>query len=311
MKFILNFVIFLTFFFNFLLSHTQATLSLLDKIALVTNEKVYTLTEISELKKNYQGISELAPLVFQEDKNSLKDIANALVKSFIIEKELLDLGYNFSDEVINERINGIRNAQGISQEQLVEYLERKNITFERYFDLIKKSLQYSQFSHKVIGPIVAITEQEVKDYFYKRTGKSPNNAEYDLVLISLPKKYNPNAHTKIWLRDQISRISDGKPMDDALRGIGSTPLNNVSADSLNPLIKDAVGKLTPGDISNPFQIKGQWQIVLLKDRKDGESSIYKNNKEQVRQELFLIKSQNVIEKWLESKKSNYFVQVNI
>jgi len=303
--------IFLFLIFHFFSGSLLATPVLLDKVAIVTNDKIYTLTELSEFKRIYKGISELAPLVFQENKNNLKDIAHSLVRSFIIERELLDLGYNFSDEVINERINAIKNAHGISQDQLVNFLEGKSITYDRYFDLIKKSLQYSQFSHKVIGPIVAITDQEIKDYFEKRTGKSPHNAEYDLVLISLPKNYKPESHTNEWLKEQIIRITDGKPMDHSLRGISSTPLENVSADSLNPLIKDVVGKLTPGDISSPFKIKNQWQIVLLKNRKDGDSSLFKNNKEQVRQELFLVKSQGVIEKWLEAKKSNYFVQVNL
>ncbi len=298
-------------YFLFLTSLAQAEPVLLDKVAVVTNEKIYTLTELNEFKRNYRSISELAPMVFQESKSSTKDIANSLVKSFIIEKELLDLGYNFSDEVINERINAIKQAQGISQDQLIDFLEQKNISFERYFDLIKKSLQYSQFSHKVIGPIVAITDQEIKDYFEKRTGRNAGSSEYDLVLISLPNNYKKDAHTQEWLKDQISRITDGKPIDDSLRGISSTPLDNVSSDSLNETIKAAVGKLTPGDISAPFKIKNQWQVVLLKNRKDGESSVYKNNKEQVRQELFLVKSQGVIEKWLEAKKSNYFVQVSI
>ena len=299
----------LSIFFS--MASSWATPEFLDKIALVTNDKVMTHRELSELRRNYQSISELAPLVFQERKNSLKDISDSIVRSFIIEKELADLGYNFSDDVINERINSIKSAQGISQDQLIEFLQKKNITFETYFDLIKKSLQYSQFSHKVIGPIVAITDQEIKDYFVKKAHQSASSTQYDLVLIALPKNYKKEAHSQDWLKEQISNIGEGKPMDKSLKGIGSTPLNGVSADSLNPSIKDAINKLTPGDISAPFKIKSQWQVVLLKNRSEGETVIFRNNKEQVRQELFLIKSQGVIEKWLDAKRSNYFVQVSL
>lgn len=277
----------------------------------MTNEKVMTYQELEKFRRNYQSISELAPLVFKRGDGSLKGIAESMVRSFVIEKELLELGYNFSDDVINERISSIKQAQGISQDQLIDFLSDKGITFETYFGLIKKSLEYSQFSHKVIGPIVAITDQETKDYFEKRTKRDATTSVYDMVLITLPSNYKKEAHSQKWLEEQVANLSEGKAVDESLSGLNSTPLNNVSADGLNPSIRGVVNPLTPGQISSPFKLNGQWQIVLLKNRTEGEVSMYRNNKEQIRQELFLMKSQGVIDKWLEGKRKNYFIQVSL
>ena len=125
---------------------------------------------------------EVSPMVYSENKYDQKQLLDIIIRSFIIRDKINGQGYVINDDAVESRIKMTEERLGLKRADLLNFLKTKNLTYEEYFEIIRETMEYNVFASKIIAPLISVTEQEIKNEYYKRN--SSNNAlsfKYTLV----------------------------------------------------------------------------------------------------------------------------------
>ena len=147
---------------------------LLDKLVAVINTRIVSLSEIKRMEDTLPARQEVSPMVYNEVKYTHKELLNIIIRSFIIREKINGQGYVINDDAVESRIKMTEERLGLKRADLLNFLKSKNLTYEEYFEIIRETMEYNVFASKIIAPLISVTEQEIKNEYYKRN--TSNNA---------------------------------------------------------------------------------------------------------------------------------------
>src|SRR5690554_3181329 len=140
----------------FLLNIVPAHSTLLDKVAGVVNDKVYTLSEIKRIQDTLPARQEISPLIYSRQSYNDGQVLKLLQHRYIIKDKLAEMGFVVSDDSVMSRISETERRLGLTREDLLEFLKSKGITFNEYFELIREAMEYNIFQSRIVAPLVNI-----------------------------------------------------------------------------------------------------------------------------------------------------------
>jgi len=288
-------------------AQTPAPGVLLDKIALVINEQAFTLSEFVEVQKTYSIRSEVAPIVYPPGKSSSQDLADNMIRMYIIRQKLKDIGYNITDDIVEERIGLIEKAQGLSRNNLITFLKARSIEFTTYFQLIKESIEMTQYMQKIIYPTIDVSDQEIKNFFIKNfPSASYRSIKYNLIAVTLPPKYEKNYSLKEVI-GYLKASRDGVSLPANLQNIESQQMNQVDDSSLSKNIAKALKNTEIGQFSEVVKIQNKPTIFFVENKEFARSSVFESEKDNLKQQLAFEKAQLVLGDWMKSEMKNFYI----
>ena len=284
---------------------------LLDKIALVINDQTYALSDFTNVQKNYNARSEVAPIVYAPSKSSIAELAQTFIRTYIIRQKLKDIGYNISDDVVDERIRYIEKAQGLTRNDLNSFLKGKSLDFDTYFQLIKESIELTQYMQKIIYPTIDISELEIKNFFLKNfPSYNQKSIKYDLIAITIPASIEKNTPLKEII-SHIKAYRDGVPLPEKLRNIESFKMDKVDDSGLSKNIAKVLQRTEIGDFTEIVKVDKKYTIFFIENKEFSNSSIFEGEKERIRMQLAFEKAQLVLDDWINTEVKNYYISKNL
>lgn len=297
-----------SFFFSALILFSFNVYSkLVDKVAGVINDKVYTLSEIKRIQNTLSVRKEIAPFIYLNERLSSSDILDLLHNSFIIKDKLSELGFVIGDDTVEARISETQKQLQLTRPQLLSFLKSKGITMNEYFELIRSAMEYKVFQQRIISPLITITDQEVKNRFYKlSTNKN-----------ALSFKYNVTDY--ILSRSSVSK-SDFKRLPKIFqdyRKTGNIPaiysnfsindLGEVSDEDLPKELSSLLKKTDENSFSSVY-VKGRTLHLFFITKKElAESQEYISVKPRLYSMILQERSQKVARNWLSREALQYHI----
>lgn len=277
-----------------------------DKVVAVINDEIVTLSEINRIKANYPGRTQIASLIYDEKKPTDHNILEALIKVYIIQEKLSELGINIDDESVESRIRQIEKAQGVSRDFLVQYLSSQNISFKEYFQLIKQMMEFSYFNNKIISPLVSVSDQEIVNYFQDKIKGTQTTVQYNVVNFSFKKDllsiYNDDDVISILKKYQRT---GNVPAD--FQGMDVAPIQFTS-NQLEPKVANILKDTKTQDFSKIVVIEDRVNVFYIESRNVVNNIQFEKNKELLKQELMIQKSKETIAKWIDSEKNRFYIK---
>ncbi len=284
---------------------------LLDKVAGVINDKVYTLSEMKEIKKTLPARKEIAGFVYTKKKYSLEDIFTHLRNKFIIKQNLAEQGIVITDERVEEQIEQTKKRLGITQSILAQSLKDRGLNFEQYFELTREITEYNVFNRNIISPLVNITEQEMKNLFYKRSDKKNTlNFSYNIVDYSIPKSSLSKSDLKR-IKDDLLKYKDNGVLPGKLRALETNDIGNVSDEDLPSDISKSLRASLEGTFTDPILKGNAYHLFYVKKKELSESSEYLQVKNRIYGELFMKRSAQITKSWFSREALNFYILKNI
>lgn len=289
--------------------HAYAQEKLLDKIVAVINGKIYTLSELKRVEKTIDARKEISPFLYTPSKKfSQTQILNLMIKSFIIRDKLSLQGYVVGDDSVESRIRMTEEKLGLNRDSLLEFLKAKGVTYEEYFEVIREAMEYNLFTTRIIAPLVTVTEQEIKNEYYKRS--SDNRAlsfKYNVVDFSVPASQAKSSEAKNFkqaLKDyQVSgRLGLG------FSDLDSTTFDDIKEDALAPIIAKALSKTPEGEFTEPFVLGDRLHSFFVKNKDLVESQAYLRARAKLEDEIYNEKTGALSSNWFERELPNYFIK---
>jgi peptidyl-prolyl cis-trans isomerase SurA len=289
-------------------SSTFAQEKLLDKLVAVVNTRVISLSEIDRIQQTLPARQEVSPMIYSEKKYSEKELLDILINAFIIRDKINAQGYVINDDAVESRIKMTEERLGLKRSDLLNFLKTKNLTFEEYFEVIRETMEYNVFASKIIAPLISVTEQEIKNEYYRRN--SANNAlsfKYNLVDFYIKESGLVDKSVDRFLAVLKDYQLTGK-LPEEYRDLESNNLEAISEDSLSKELASALKGTAEGTFSQAVSLGGYMHVFYVQKKDLVESADFQKFKEQIQNDLFMEKGKAVTKNWFDREYSNYYIK---
>ncbi len=299
-----------TLFLIFILgvSSAHAQDKLLDKIVAVVNTRVFSLSELKRIDDTLPARKEISPVVYNKAKYDNKELLNLMIQAFIIRDKINAQGYVINDDAVESRIKMTEERLGLKRADLLTFLKSKSITFEEYFEIIRETMEYNIFATRIIAPLITVTEQEIKNEYYRRN--SSNNAlafKYNLVDFYISEKNLVDKNQQRFLAVLKDYQLTGK-LPEEYRSLETNQIDNLSEDGLNKELASALKPTAEGSFSSTVNLGGNLHVFYVQKKDLVESQEFIRAKEQIQNEIFVTKGKSVSSNWFDREYANYYIK---
>ena len=281
---------------------------LLDKLVAVVNTRVISLSEIQRMEETLPARQEVSPVVYSEKKYSQKELLDIIIKSFIIRDKINAQGYVINDDAVESRIKMTEERLGLKRADLLQFLKTKNLTYEEYFEVIRETMEYNVFASRIIAPLISVTEQEIKNEYYRRN--SSNNAlsfKYNLVDFYIKESDLVDKKEDSFLAVLKDYQLTGK-LPEEYRNLESNNLDNLSEDALSKELGAILKNTSEGSFSKASSIGGYMHVFYVQKKDLVESQDFTRAKEMIQNDIFMTKGKSVTTNWFDREYVNYYIK---
>ena len=280
---------------------------LLDKLVAVINTRIVSLSEIKRMEDTLPARQEVSPMVYNEAKYTHKELLNIIIRSFIIREKINGQGYVINDDAVESRIKMTEERLGLKRADLLNFLKSKNLTYEEYFEIIRETMEYNVFASKIIAPLISVTEQEIKNEYYKRN--TSNNAlsfKYNLVDFYIKESILVEKNELKFLAVLKDYQLTGKLPEEYLE-LETNNLENLNEDALSKELGSILKTTSEGTFSKASTINGYMHVFYVQKKDLVESQNFVKFKEQIQNDIFMSKGKSVTNNWFDREYSNYYI----
>ena len=280
---------------------------LIDKTIAVIDKDIITLSDAERIKINIKARRNISPQIYNKKNYKISTIVDSFIRSQIIRKNLKQLGFVISNSQVESQIKQTQSNLQVNREELLQFLSSNNITFDEYFLITKETIEFNIFLARIIKPLIKITDYELKNEFSKNTKLSSNTFNYTLVDFYVKKSSIPKSKIKSMRDDLIAFKKDGI-LPTYLKNLETNVLTDVKEDGLSLDIRKSLSTKTIEEFSNPVEINEYFHLFFIKKKSIVESEKFSNTKRELEQKIFLAKSEDVINKWIEQEKTKFYIK---
>jgi peptidyl-prolyl cis-trans isomerase SurA len=281
---------------------------LLDKLIAVVNTRVISLSEVKRMEETLAARREVSPMIYGEKKYDQKQLLDIIIRSFIVRDKINAQGYVINDDAVESRIKMTEERLGLKRADLLQFLKTKGLTYEEYFEVIRETMEYNVFASKIIAPLISVTEQEIKNEYYRRN--SANKAlsfKYNLIDFYIREEAVPEKDHDRFLAVLKDYQLTGKLPED-YRDLETNNLENLSEDSLSPELSATLKNSPEGAFSNALKIQGYVHVFYVQKKDLVESQDFAKTKELIQNDLLTNKGKSVTTNWFDREYANYFIK---
>lgn len=292
-----------------LLLPSAAHAKLVDKTSALVNGDVILYSDVESFTKNFALRKELDPFVnlTKFDSQKQEDILNYLIQEDLV----LQKSTPTQDEV-EEEINAVQRNNKIDREKLKEVLQAQGVKFDDYRQLMKVSLAKRKLVDRELRPLAAVTDDEVKNYYYTAPEFADRRKKQNLVLsYSLQQMLLPSKTLADLAEKKLRSGADFDAISAELadRGAEKHSLGTISEDKMNELIRKSINGLKVGESSAAINTGNGYMILKITDIGAPTDPVFEKEKEIIRNKLFQKALLSQLKLWTERERMQSYIHI--
>jgi len=299
----------LTLWASLLSAHPVWGASLQDRIVAVINTEVITLTELEEevgdmkaqTRRRYSG-AELTQRLRQIDYIGLNRMIERKLQVQIAKRR----GIKVSDEEVKDAIVRLRRLG-----------ETPNENDPKELALIKDHLTALRLINQQVRSSLLVSDEEILRFYRQHQDRFllPLEVRISQILIALgpgsellavrEKAHEVHARLKKGERfeELAARYSDGP------EGRRGGNLGYIRPGDMLPQIQQAIEQAPPGAVTEPIASPIGMHIIRVDDRKPPQFRPFEEVKEDVRNLVFQLKSEEAYVAWIKEQKDKNYIEI--
>ena len=300
------------FFFVFILIFSlNAEAKLLDKISAIVDDNIITLSQVNRTVANLAIKKNVAPMVYDKTSFTTAEIIQISINKYLIRSKLSEIGYTITDDQVESQIKSNQERLGVDRKALMSFLKQQGSSFDEYFEALREAIEYSYFVNRVISPIISVSEQDVKNTYYKNNMKdSRMNFKYALIdyaiskdVVSKPAKGQMEEVVKQY------RINSFLPEDYSTLTVAN--LDDIVEEGLTSELKNLLKSTDEGALTAPIMINNQHHVFYLVKKDLVETEAFASQKDKIKDQLFeqAVKSETAV--WFERERNKHYIKISL
>ncbi len=188
----------------------------------------------------------------------------------------------------------------------------KGVKFEDYRAMIGVSISKRKLIERELRPLAAVSDEDVKNFYYTDTAFRERQKEQKLVLsyslqqLLLPQSALAETAQK---RLRAGEDFDSVSSDLASQGAESSTLPTLSEENMNSKIRDAIKGLKVGEVTKPIATGSGYMILKVSQIGAPKDPVFEKRKEEIREQLYKRALLNQLQLWTERAKTDSYVHV--
>lgn len=293
------------------LAQTSVQAKLLDKITGIVDDNIITLSQITRLGKSLPIKKNVAPMIYDKASYTNEEFLNITINKFLIRSKLTELGYSITDDQVEAQIKANEKRLNVDRKALMNFLKQQGSTFDEYFETLREAIEYSYFINRVIAPTIAISEQDVKNTYFKNNIKDARlNFKYSLIDYAIGKDVLPKLD-KGQMEEVVKQYRINSILPQAFSTMTSTNLDDITEEDIAPELKNLLKQTDEGSITPTITLSGQHHVFYVAKKDLVESEAFAKQKDKIREELFDIAVKNEAALWFDRERNKHYIKISL
>jgi peptidyl-prolyl cis-trans isomerase SurA len=260
---------------------------MLDRIAAIVNDGVVLN---SELETQVQAVGERlrAQKLELPPQNVLRQqVLERLVVQEIQFQRAKHDGIKVTDETLNAALQDVARRNNLTLSQLPQALAAQGVEYAGYREDLRKEITLSMLRQRDVLERIVVTPKEIDQYLDKQAKMPSQNNEYNVshILIAVPQEATPAQLDDAARRaaEVYQKAAGGEDFAKLALAYSSsqTALEGGSLGwrketELPTFLTEVVGKLKPGQVSEPLRTPTGFHLVRLNEVRGAESKAMEN-----------------------------------
>jgi peptidyl-prolyl cis-trans isomerase SurA len=291
---------------------------LVDKVVAVVNGEIITLLDLE--KESLPVIKSASDSGTESSSDqAIYDIQRRVLNDMIDRKlakgQAAKLGIKVQDSEIEKAIEQIKKRNSMTQEQLIEQLEREGVTLDQLREKLREDVERSRLLDHQIRARVVVTDEQLKAYYEQNkdqfTGKNQIRLKNILVPVNPEDDSDAIAAKEKIARDLMEQIKVGTSFEEVAKNAPkSGDLGGIDVNDLAPYLKEAVEPLQSGQVTDVIRGPYGFQIVKVVSKDTAGLRPFEDVKEEIRKEFYEKRMTEQYEAWVKELREKASIRVN-
>ena len=297
--------------FTFLLLIIAATsISLareqVDRVVLVVNEEIITLTEFMNQARN-NGVN-------MEEAGMEYKFLEQLIDKTIVEQEAKQAGITVTDEELDFTLKEIKSRYNLDEKEMEKALEKQNMTEESFREQWRFQLLTQKLMESKVKGNIAVTDQEIKEYYQETYGDYDEGVSEVRIAHILILNDGPDALQKATkIADEAKAGGDFPKLakeysQDTMSSQNGGDLGYFKKGDLVESLEFAVQDVQINEVVGPVESPGGYHIIKVLDKKDSKIGIPQSYSNEIRNTLYNQKAEEMLKTYLQDIKETAFIE---
>ncbi len=277
-----------------------------DRVVLVINEEIITLTEfMNEAEKN--GIN-------MEEAGMEYKFLEQIIDKTIVEQEAKQAGITVSDEELDFTLKEMKSRFKLDETEMEKALEKQNMTEESFRKQWRFQLLTQKLMEAKVKGNVAVTDQEVKEYYQQTYGDYEEGVSEIRIAHILILNNGPDALRKATKIADEAKTGEDFPKlakeysQDTMSAQNGGDLGYFKKGDLVESLEFAVKDVQINEIVGPVESPGGYHIIKVLDKKDSKTGIPQSYSNEIRNTIYSQKAEEMLKTYLKNIKETAYIE---
>lgn len=310
---------------------------IIERVLVKVNGDIFTQTELEERQtaaiRARMGVDFKPEMVSnnEELKKAVDDVTPQLLVDAIDELLLLQLGkekgYRLSDEQFKGWLDNLRKEQNLGDDQKFQAaLKQEGMTVEDLRKNVEKQFLVGQVQRDEVGSKLSITEEEARQYYltHKNDFVEPATVTLREILIEVPSTTQGGQPTiSVAKQDEAeaqaaalrTRLLAGEDFAKVAGEASSAPskangglIGPINLVEVSVSLQDLIGKMKPGEITQPIRTNKGVQILKLETIKPATIRPFESVRDLVADKVHDARQQTEVRKFLARMRGQAIIE---
>jgi foldase protein PrsA len=277
-----------------------------DRVVLVVNEQIITLTEfMNHARKN--GID-------LEEPGMETQFLEQIVDKTIVEQEAKQAGITVSDEELEFTMKEIKSKYNLDEKEMEKALKKQKMTENSFREQWRFQLLTQKLMEAKVKGNVAVTDQEIKEYYQQTYGDYEEGTSEIRIAHILILNNGPDALQKATkIADEAKSGEDFPKLakeysQDTMSAPNGGDLGYFKKGDLVESLEFAVKDVQINEIVGPVESPGGYHIIKVLDKKDSKIGIPQSYSNEIRNTIYSQKAEEMLKNYLTSIKETAYIE---
>ncbi len=295
-----------------------AAAEVIDKIAVVVNDEVITLSEIDE---TLRPVYDRYRLIYQEEDlaKKLEEARQKIIEQLVDQKLLVSAAKKDKTEVlpeeVEERIEELKKRLG-TKENFDSALKNDNITLKELKIRYKEQVMVKKFIDKNVISKITLSPVEVKNYYDMHTDEfsEPETVRLSNILIKLkddPAAIKMDAETAKAILNKIKEGEDfaalAKQYSEGPGAEAGGDMGYVRKGDLMGEIDSVVFSMKPGEVSGIVQTSLGYHIFKVEEKTPARMKTFDEVRSDIEDHMFRYKIDEGVKDTVRKLRKNAYI----
>ena len=288
----------------------SARAEVVDEVVAVVNSEVITRSELLRVAQvNFSNA----------DPSRYREVLEKLIDQKLIDQATKDMPIKVSEKEIDAMIQGLKENNKITDDQLKDALRQQGLTWEEYRNEISEGIRRNQVIAQMLRSQISVNDTEIKDYYQKHSDDffEPAQVKLEQIFFPVPDQATPEKKKAVSqsAEESLKKIKSGEDFQKVAQGL-NLPENNTSCDVgmykkgelMNTLDQEAFA-LKPGEMSNVISTNKGYCIIRVLERSEEKTKKIEEVNGAISNYLFQQKMEDKLQEWLQELRTNAYIDI--